>query len=138
MAYATAQNIIDRYGEQELLLVADRDNDGISDVDVIATALNDSTDEINVYVASNYTLPLDPVPSVLVRICVDITMYRLATNAGTLTDEKKERYKSCVSMLDRIASGKLSIGVQAAPEMQNLASSFIAPTSVSGKFGVAL
>jgi phage gp36-like protein len=138
VGYAVQQDIIDRYGQQEFLLVADRDGDGNADSGVVATAIDDATDEINVYLASNYVLPLVNVPSILVRLCVDVVMYRLATNAGSLTDEKKERYKSAITLLEKIGSGKVSLGIESPPEMQQLSASYVDPYKKSNDFSGAL
>ena len=81
MAYATQQNMIDRYGDDQLLIVADRDNDSVVDAAVIEQALLDATAEIDTYVAAKYALPLSTVPTVLTRLCVDISMYRLTARS---------------------------------------------------------
>lgn len=58
MAYATRQDIIDRYGEDELIVAADHDEDGVADATVVEQGLADASDEIDAYLAGRYTLPL--------------------------------------------------------------------------------
>jgi phage gp36-like protein len=70
--YATMQDIIDRYGEDELIVAADHDEDGSADTVVVEQGLSDASDEIDVYIGERYPLPLAAVPSVLKRLCVDM------------------------------------------------------------------
>jgi len=115
MAYATQQDMEDRYGHDALLMVADRDNDGEIDTEVVVRALSDATAEIDPYLASRYSMPLAEVPDLLVRLCVDIAFYRLSGDADTYTEEKRQRYEDTVSLLSRIASGKVSLGLATPP-----------------------
>lgn len=120
MSYATQQDIIDRYGSDALHIAADRDNDGVLDVDAITLALDDATAEINVYVGARYDLPLSTVPAVLIKLCVDIAMYQLATGTAG-TDERQKRYENAVTLLRRIASGELQLGLDAGSSDDNAA-----------------
>lgn len=107
--YITQQQIIDRYGENALLDLADRDNDGIVDVDVVAEAIADASAFIDSYLAKRYELPLATVPAPLTRICGDITLYILSGD-GTVTDEKRKRYEDATKFLAALAKGEASLG----------------------------
>ncbi len=109
--YATQQQIIDRYGEDALLEVADADLDGIVDGAPVAAALQDAGDEIDVYLGARYRLPLATVPPLLTRLCVDMALYKLSS-AGALTDEKRQRYEDAVRLLREIATGRASLGIE--------------------------
>lgn len=111
MPYATKQNIDDRYGAERLLVIADRDGDGAADTAAIDLALADATDEINVYVGAKHDLPLPSVPAVLVRVCVDIAVYRLAASADVLTDEIRQRYEDAIALLKGVSNGTASLGL---------------------------
>jgi phage gp36-like protein len=113
--YAGQQDIEDRYGADALLLVADRDGDGQADPDVVAQAVADADAEIDAYLAARYQLPLSTVPTVLKRLAADLLMYRLATTADLLTEEKRQRYEDAVKLLDRISKGSVSLGLAAPP-----------------------
>lgn len=132
MAYATQQNMIDRYGDDQLLIVADRDNDSVVDAAVIEQALLDASAEIDTYVAAKYALPLSTVPTVLTRLCVDISMYRLAADRDIATEERRKRYEDAVYLLRRIATGEVSLGIQTPPPSSNGA---VVITSQSRRFG---
>lgn len=109
MAYATQQDIIDRYGQDALYVAADRNNDDVVDNAVVGKALDDATDEINSYVGKKYQLPLPLVPTVLVRVCVDIALYRMSFGTA-LTEEKRKRYDDTVRLLKGISIGEASLG----------------------------
>ena len=111
MAYATLQEIIDRYGEDDLLMAADRDGDDEVDTAAVDRALADASAEIDTYLAARYNLPLPHTPAVLQRLCVDITLYRLAFNAVGNTEERRQRYDDAVALLVRISKGDVSLGV---------------------------
>ena len=102
--YATAADILARHGEDVLVLLADRDGDGVADPDVVERALTDATSEIDTYLAPKYNLPLASVPPILTRICVDIAVYRLGSEADTGTEERRMRYEDAVALLKRLAT----------------------------------
>lgn len=109
MAYATRQDIIDRYGEDELIVAADHDEDGVADATVVMQGLSDASDEIDAYVGGRYTLPLAVVPSVLMRLCVDMALY-LMSKPPSITDEKRRRYEDAIKLLTLISTGKVTLG----------------------------
>lgn len=109
MAYATQQDILDRYGDDALYVAADRNNDDAIDTNVVTRALDDASDEINSYVGKKYPLPLPGVPTVLTRPCVDIALYRLSFSTA-LTEEKRKRYDDALRFLKEVAAGNVSLG----------------------------
>lgn len=119
MAYATQQDIVDRIGEPDLLVIADRDADSVVDVDVVARALEDAAAEIDTYVSAKYTLPLPTIPQVLVRLCVDIAVYHLSSDALKSTDERRQHYEDAIALLNKISKGVVSLGLADVPESAN-------------------
>lgn len=109
MTYASQQNLIDRFGEDELIQLTDRDNLGAIDAAVVARALADADAEINGYLSTRYTLPLSPVPAVLEKLACDIARYQLFENA--VTEIVKERYENAIRFLKDVAAGKVTLGV---------------------------
>lgn len=110
MPYATQQDIIDRYGEDDLIIAADHDGDGVADAAVVAQGLSDATDEINTYAGGRYTLPFAEVPPVLKRLCVDMALY-LMSKPPSITEEKRKRYEDAIKLLTSISTGKVSLGI---------------------------
>lgn len=77
MAYASLTDLIERAGEDEILQVADRDNDGTPDPDVVEAALAHADNVANGYLKTRYQLPLAAVPDLLRTWCVAIARYYL-------------------------------------------------------------
>ena len=114
MPYATAQDIIDRYGEDLLYAIADRDGDQVLDQPAIERALADAGHEIDAYLAGRYPLPLVSPPPVLKKVAVDIAVYLLS--GDRVTEERRHRYTDAVKLLVRIGEGKVRLGLPAAEE----------------------
>lgn len=110
MPYATQVDIIERYGEDVLYALADRNRDGTLDEEAISRALVDATAEIDSYLASRYPLPLSATPKIVVILCVDIALYRLSPDH--VTEERRKRYEDAVKMLRLISDGKVSLGIE--------------------------
>ena len=119
MAYATLEALIEQYGLEAVLLVADRDQDGDIDPDVVTKALADATAEIDTYVGAKHRLPLPSVPPLLVRLCCDIALYRLSSEPGSGTEEKRKRFEDALTLLLRIAGGSVSLGLPTPPEQES-------------------
>lgn len=109
--YATQQDIVDRYGEAELIVAADHDGDGEADPAVVEKGLADASEEIDTYLGGRYTLPLDPAPPILKRLCVDMALYHMSMPPA-VTDEKRKRYEDAVKLLIKISKGEVSLGAQ--------------------------
>lgn len=110
MTYAIQSDISDRYGDEALYRVADRDRNEVLDAEAIERALVDATAEVDTYLSQRYVVPLDPVPRVVVRLVVDIAFYRLAQSAEALTDEIRQRYDDAIALLLHMAKGVVGLG----------------------------
>jgi phage gp36-like protein len=119
MPYATLQTLIDQFGLDETTRSADRNLDGVPDVGVYERALDDASGEIDSYIAVVYKTPLDPVPEVVVTYAATIAMYRMSSDVGTLTEEKRKRYEDAIRWLRDVAAGKAVIGGAVEPESKN-------------------
>lgn len=119
MAYCTAQDMIDRFGEDEVIQLTDRARQGIIDDGVLDRALSDAQAEVDGYLAARYPLPLASVPPVLVRVSADITRYYLFDRAAT--DQVESRYKAAVALLRDISAGRVTLGLPeaATPQTSN-------------------
>lgn len=108
--YAVKQDIVDRYGEDMLYSMTDRDSDQIMDPAAIDRALTDASAEIDSYVSRKYRVPLVPVPDVVKEKCVDIAVYRLADRPGAYTEERRKRYEDAIAWLKDVSDGKAALG----------------------------
>ncbi|WP_328184632.1 gp436 family protein [Marinobacter sp. OP 3.4] len=109
--YATLQDLIDRFGDDAVLVASDRDRDGQMDTDVVDKALLDADAEIDTYVGQQYKLPLPTVPRILTKLAVDIAFHTLSPEADTATEHRKTRYDNAIALLRRIARGEVSLGI---------------------------
>lgn len=114
MTYAVQQDLIDRFGQQEILQLTDRNNTGSIDATVVARALTDADATINGYLAPRYVLPLATVPTVLVRLAADLARYQLFDDGAP--PQVTQRYKDAIKFLQDVSSGAASIGVDAASQ----------------------
>lgn len=110
MAYATLQDMIDRFGETELAQLSDRSGSAVAvDQLVIDAKLADADAEIDGYLGQRYTLPLATVPQVLKRIATDVARYHLYDDRAT--EQVTNRYKDAIAFLKDVARGLATIGV---------------------------
>lgn len=113
MSYATQQDLIDRYGFNEVAIAADcdhnRSNNGEIDSTRIDTALHDATAEVNGYISVAYDLPLPAQSSLVKSLCCDIALYKLSLGTA-LTDENRTRYEDAIKLLQKIANGEINLG----------------------------
>lgn len=108
MNYATQNDLIERFGEEELLGVAESEVHGTLDQSRVDAALSDASRHIDSYLRLRRSVPVDPVPGVLVGACADIARFKLHDDHAP--DEVAERYKATIQWLKDIAAGKASLG----------------------------
>jgi phage gp36-like protein len=112
VSYATIQDANDLYGETYVLTSVDRDDDGEPDLNSLTKAFAQASSEMDTYLGVRYDVPVDPVPDVLKRYCVDIGLYQLSSGAGGgLTDEKRRRYEDAIKWLSKLAKADVSLGL---------------------------
>jgi phage gp36-like protein len=109
MTYAVQADLVERFGEQEIIQLTDRKGIGVIDEDVLARSLQDADAEIDGYIGGRVTLPLTSVPKILVGYACDIARYKLY--ADDPTENVRNRYKDAIRFLELVGQGKLSLGV---------------------------
>lgn len=114
MSYATAQDLIDRFGETELAELTDRVNGAVIDVTVIGRALADADAEINGYLVSRYTLPLAITSPILTKFAGDIARYQLYDTRAS--EQVTARYNDAIKFMKSLASGLVSLGIDSVGE----------------------
>ncbi len=111
MPYANTQDIIDRYGEDFLFTLADRDRDDDLDTTAVDNALSDASGLMDSYLSTRFALPLENMPALLKRLCIDIAVYWLSEDGGGATEEKRQRYEDTIAWLKRISKGETELGL---------------------------
>jgi phage gp36-like protein len=107
MPYASKEDMIARFGKDELLQITDRNQMGEIDDNVLGLAQLDGDGEINAFLRPQYDLPLARVPSNLVRLACDIYRYYLYGNL--VPDYAQKRYDNAVKTLTKISQGKMDL-----------------------------
>ncbi|SDY24137.1 gp436 family protein [Nitrosomonas sp. Nm58] len=136
MTYATATNLLDQFGAEEIAQRADRGTPRLVTSAMLATAaaggdlsgytpaeqdatlaalavindrLLDADSVINGYLATRYTLPLAVVPRMVRLIACDLARHALYDDQAT--ELIMERYKQVIRQLAALAKGQVNIGV---------------------------
>lgn len=111
MAYASLQDMIDRFGADELVQLTDRTNRPASTIDagVVAAHLTDAENLANSYLAKRYRLPLDPVPEILTRIVCDIARATLHGRTLETDDPVAQAKADAVAWLKDVAKGLVQL-----------------------------
>lgn len=112
MPYITQAQLIDRFGQPELIQLTDRDGSaGAIVTAVLDAAIMDASEEIDSYLRVVRTLPLPaPVPARLVRVAGDLARYHLYDDRAT--EEVRTRYEDAIRWLRDVAAGRASLGVE--------------------------
>ncbi len=107
MTYATQQDLIDRYGPDELQQLTDRASGMVIAPEVIGRALADATAEIDSYLAKRMQTPLEPVPPLVRAHAAAIARYRLHKDVAP--EKIRKDYEDAVAWLRRAAAGEVTI-----------------------------
>lgn len=99
--YITRQDMIDRYGENEIMQ-AERN---IKSDHAVASAIEDACVEVDGYVARQYALPLPVVTRSLKRAVAVIARYYLWKDKAS--EQIRQDYEDTIKWLDKVASGKV-------------------------------
>jgi phage gp36-like protein len=111
VTYCTKQDLIDRFGERELIQLTDRTNTPVSTVDdvVVNRALGDATSLIDGYVGKVYTLPLATVPDILAKLSADVARFYLHGKGVDKDHPVRVAYNDAVAYLVNVAKGLVQL-----------------------------
>jgi phage gp36-like protein len=110
MSYATIDDLKKQLPEDMLVQLTDDAGAGAIDAVVADNALETAAVEIDGYLAGRYTLPLSPVPAVVVKLAVDIAVYNLYARRGGPPEHWQKRYDNTIRFLERIGDGRIGLG----------------------------
>jgi phage gp36-like protein len=110
VSYATAANLIDIYTADAIVTLAPP-RTGITETyntTKVGNALQRASDEIDSYLARRYTVPVSPIPEMLIRMCSEIAYYYIATTGYSTgaTDQDRQRYEDAIAWCKSINAGK--------------------------------
>ncbi len=110
MSYAEISDIRKQIRESELIGLTDEGDLGVVDATVADNAIEAASVEIDGYLGGRYTLPLDPVPDILKKLCADIAIYNLYSLADGPPENRETRYKNAIAFLKAVNKGDISLG----------------------------
>ncbi|PZW46851.1 phage gp36-like protein [Humitalea rosea] len=113
MAYADIAEMVDRFGEEELVQLAPT-ADGAPDPLRLNRAMADASDLADGYLRSRYAMPLAFVPPLLVQIVCAIARYTLHLGGNRqATDQVKAERDAAIALLRDIAASRADLGLDA-------------------------
>jgi phage gp36-like protein len=110
--YASLADLIARYGAEEINRLADSDHTGTPDPMLVDRVLVDAAAEIDAALVGRYRLPLDPVPSLIVRLACELAHEGLFLEP---TGGVKDRATQARKILVGLANGTLRLDGTVAP-----------------------
>jgi phage gp36-like protein len=116
MSYAVKQDMIEQYGEAELIRLTDRTNTPQTTIDdaIVQNALDSADGMINGYLqAAGITVPIAPVPRSVVDAARTIARYRLWKDKASA--QVRQDYEDAIAWLVNVAKGIVQLGDNAAP-----------------------
>ena len=117
MAYCAVDDIKALLPEADLLALCDDENLGSIEQTRVDEAIAQADAEIDSYCGGRYGVPITPVPPVLKKLSVDITIYNLYSRiVQTMPEVRSDRYRNAIKQLEGVAKGLISLGVAEAPE----------------------
>jgi phage gp36-like protein len=110
MNYATQDDLVNRFGEPEIIQISNETPSDTIDADRVTLVLTDTDARIDGFLGSRFTLPLTTIPPALTGYACDIARYLLARLP---TDEMRARYEDALRWLGKVAKGEYGLGVDA-------------------------
>lgn len=112
MAYCTLADIYAQLYTAELLRLTDEAGTGLVDTTKVDTAIETADVEIDAYLGQQYSLPLATTLPIITKLSVDLAIRNLyLLNAGGIPESRDTQAANAVRMLEKIAQGKLTLGV---------------------------
>jgi len=107
MLYCSKQGLIDRFSEDELVQLTDRDSLGIINDEVLNRAIEDASTEMDAYL-SRFNYSADTLPKSLKPLACNIARYYLYDEAPT--EHITNRYNNAIKFLKAVNKGEIAIG----------------------------
>ena len=115
MSYASANDLIVRFGEDELIQLTDRDGAGSFDLSALNAVLDEQSAFIDGYLRGRYALPILPAPKQLCGLCGDLARYALYADAAPPI--VKDRHDAALAQLRDLAAGRSRLDVLLPPPL---------------------
>ena len=136
MAYAAVDDMVQRFGEQEMIQLSTpsgQDMDGVV-VDVVLRAIGDASAVADSYLRMKYRTPLDvPPPEVTRQIC-HMARYEMAAGGNkSASEDMKIRRDEAIAWFREISSGKVKLDLlEVSDEDESTAEVSVRGNSIGG------
>lgn len=107
MLYCSKQGLIDRFNEDELIQLTDRDSSSVINDEVLNRAIEDASTEMDAYL-SRFNFTADNLPKSLKPLACDIARYRLYDEEPT--EHVTTRYNNAIKFLKSVNKGEITLG----------------------------
>lgn len=108
--YCSIEDIQKRLASETLRKLADCDEDGQPDSDVIEAAISDADAEIDTYLGNRYKVPLSSPPALVRAMSVVLAIDSLfARVPGLISEEHRQRAEEVRQLLRYIAESDIDI-----------------------------
>jgi len=111
MAYITKDELEKRLSKEYLLMIADDDQDGVLDEQVIDEAISQAQSEVDTYIGTRYEVPISDPPQVVKKLTADLAIYYLHMRKDNMPEAVQKLYDGALKLLTLIAQGKVTLGV---------------------------
>lgn len=120
MDYCSVEDLLGQVPREKLVdlsndvePVTDANGDPVLNMLTIDLAIANAGSEIEGYISARYPVPLSSVPPIIRKLAVDIAVYNLFSRKWSVEEDNNlaRRYKNAVALLQRIAEGKVLLGV---------------------------
>jgi len=113
MAYASEQDLVERFGANELIRLTNPDDLQATSIDSnrLARAIADAEAMVDGYLQGPYDVPLSPVPRVITKLAADLARHELHDDQPPehVIDQKNDALK----FLRSVAKGEIALGTTA-------------------------
>jgi phage gp36-like protein len=116
VSYCTKADILKQLDEVILIQLTDDLDAGAVDDSIVTSAIADADAEIDSYCGVSYDVPFDPVPRIILKHSVDISIYRLYDRRQGAPENIRKRYDDVIRFLKDVAKGIASLGGDAPEE----------------------
>ncbi|MCA3312977.1 MAG: DUF1320 domain-containing protein [Roseomonas sp.] len=110
-AYCTPQDLIDRFGQNEVAQLAPALL-GQVDTARVQRACSDAGDMVDGYLRPRHTLPLSAVPTILVKLSAAIARFELHLGGDRQpTEQVRQDRDQAIAFLKDVAAGRADLGI---------------------------
>ncbi|MXV35837.1 MULTISPECIES: DUF1320 domain-containing protein [unclassified Saccharibacter] len=141
MAYATLDDLIERFGRGEIASTNPDRNvpRGTLDGERVTRILTDVSSTMDSYLQRRYVVPVSPIPPVLVRVCCQLARFDLALGTANVPSEQiRSGQQAAMAWLRDIGAGKATLDAVAVVDNSESWSRFKGRTSFHGRGGSVL